>query len=104
MRLIGLNGFKRSGKDTTFSFIEVEVGKDGGLAVRRGFADKLKVMGALALGIEGTDRELIAIMDEFKEVGIIFWEYETLTFLHTGEVSGRQYLQNFGSRARRVFG
>lgn len=65
-----------------------------------GFADKLKCLGAKILGYEGTPRDLIAAMDEFKEHGTI----RVIDVNPLGFITGRQYLQNLGNEARNVFG
>jgi hypothetical protein len=115
MRLIGLNGFKESGKDTTFELIKEAVySKDmrpGAHRFKRhvhrvGFADKLKIMAAKALGFTTqTDDECIALMNECKES----WSFDVRAHQESGRgtkamFSGRQYLQWFGGEARGVFG
>ena len=91
MNLIGITGFKTSGKDTTYEAIRTLT---EGQAVRRAFADNLKRIGALALGLD------FEAMDYFKEEGRAeVWDGEWLT-----TVRGRQYLQNLGVGAREVFG
>ncbi len=90
MNLIGITGLKTSGKDTTFEAIR---GLSGGNAARRAFADNLKRIGALAVGLDFDD------MDEFKEVGLLDIDLDGVT-----EITGRQYLQNLGVGAREVFG
>lgn len=67
-------------------------------------------MAALALGYEGDEATLIAFMDEFKGTGRVeayasLPEHVRQQFGHTlSKSTGRQYLQNFGNYARRVFG
>lgn len=101
MHLIGINGFKRSGKGETAKIIErLYAGNVQGV----GFADKLKILGARALGYtDRTDEQCIALMDQWKDTG----------WLEGGEIgglspevaiTGRQYLQNLGNEARVVFG
>lgn len=101
MRLIGINGFKTSGKDTTYLHIKsLNAGK--AVVERRAFADNLKIMAARALGYTDEPSTLIQIMDYYKNDATI-----TVTFNGSSaqqELSGRQYLQNFGNRAREVFG
>lgn len=102
MRLIGINGYKTAGKDSTFEAIQASVG-DRLNVQRAGFADKLKIMAAKALGFNGSDTELIEYMDEAKQS----WQF-TITDENDGEqvkaFSGRAYLQWFGGHARTVFG
>jgi hypothetical protein len=114
MNIIGINGFKRSGKGETGNAIESLV-----LGVRQlGFADKLKTIAARSLGFtdpEMTDAERIALMDEAKE----HWVMDILNY--PGKVpssrfafgppaknvkswTGRQLLQYMGTEARIVFG
>jgi hypothetical protein len=117
VKLIGINGFKTSGKDTAFklirNYVEGSAPRDPSYRVeRRAFADNLKIAGALALGFERSDDELIALMDSFKEGAGITMLYnepgtpvtpnEDLAIMHF--LSGREYLQNFGNHARNVFG
>jgi hypothetical protein len=114
-RLIGINGLRTSGKDTTYGIVKElrpELRVD-----RAAFADNLKLMGARALGLaEGgydSDEDLIKLMDSFKEVGVLaygtrvqtgrhWWTRRTKTYLT--EITGRQYLQYLGANARVVFG
>lgn len=95
MLVIGIHGPSRSGKDTIyrilleeFPLIKFE---------RQGFADALKVSAAKSIGLEGSDAELIAKMDRVKESGQIRSPF--------GTISGRQFLQNYGTEAHReMFG
>lgn len=101
MRLIGINGFKTSGKDTAAEFIKELTPEP---VQRVAFADKLKEMAAKALGFEPEDdRYLIPLMNKCKEG----WEFR----IHAPEwpevdywITGREYLQWFGQGAREVFG
>ena len=108
--LIGINGLKTSGKDTTYGFIEELACGNFKTAKRVAFADKLKIMAALALGYEGEPAELIALMDKFKNTGSIVSRYDQVSegtgnIIPTGrDITGRQYLQMFGGKAREVFG
>lgn len=113
MNLIGINGFKTSGKDTTFKIVKNLYG-DGSEVQRIAFADKLKIMAAKALGFDRPDAELIALMDECKDDWIInvCRAGESVTDSPIGArvdvvwhyLTGREYLQNFGLKAREVFG
>lgn len=108
MRLIGINGLKTSGKDTTFKTVASLMPDER--VERRAFADKLKIMAALAIGFTGPDEHLIREMDKFKEDGRIEIPYETnasfsgLPMPGKRTITGRQYLQWFGAHARDVFG
>lgn len=100
MRLIGISGLKTSGKDSTYKAIAAALPDK---RVRRvAFADKLKELGALAMGIYDNP---LAEMDKAKES----WDFEVWEKLENGErrrlkITGREYLQNIGSEARGLFG
>jgi hypothetical protein len=113
MRLIGINGFKTSGKDTTFAIIESIYAEKGLVAKRAAFADKLKIMAVLALGIERKDDALVLLADSMKSgagISVLYDEpgavasdpHQDNSVMHF--LTGRAYLQNFGNHARRVFG
>ena len=106
MNIIGINGFKRSGKGEVHLAIE-RLRPD--LNVKGvGFADKLKVLAAKTLGFgELSDAECIALMDEAKQDWAI-GAYDIAGEQRLGDghagMSGRAYLQNLGNEARNVFG
>lgn len=108
MRLVGIGGFKTSGKDSTFRAVQKAVTEINPelVVARTGFADKLKIMAALALGLEAKPETLITLMDDAKEN----WDIEvTRSVSKSGfeiikRLTGRQYLQWFGGHARTVFG
>lgn len=125
MNLIGINGFKTSGKDTAFGFVKELAEADAETAKRLAFADKLKVLGGLALGFEFEDgvemrepgtgpldvESHVANMDDFKETGKmeLTWSFYATGIIDgeesvTTNITGRSYLQNLGAQARRVFG
>lgn len=108
MQLIGINGFKRAGKGETgnaiFDYHE-------GVVYQIGFADKLKIMAARALGFNRPPHDLIELMDSMKETAVFRVMYADpqiegfrLEDPHVHELSGREYLQNFGNDARQLFG
>lgn len=128
VRVIGINGFKRAGKGETAAAI-ADLGSTlvPGFNVREtGFADKLKILGAKALGfVDRPDEECIALMNECKED----WLFSISKHLTKEErtkahqvggielvmtlpnnpiewhtLTGREYLQNLGNEARGVFG
>ena len=88
MRLIGITGFKRSGKDSTYLAIR---DLNPTMNVKRiGFADKLKELGGGAFGYKHI---AIEKMDEAKE------SWTVALFDEEGKIkdlSGRAYLQNLG--------
>ncbi len=113
MKIIGLNGFKESGKDTTYACIrdlihslhEANDLNDAGRVERRAFADSLKIMAALSLGYEGNDSKLIATMNTLKETGrVVSWLNTEPAASDPVGIDGRKYLQNYGNHARTVFG
>lgn len=106
MKLVGINGFKQSGKGTTAGILAANY---EGVVYEIGFADKLKIMAAEALGYSGPPRDLIALMDAFKlegEVETRNWTADRRgrSWVPGTKITGRQYLQNFGERARQNFG
>lgn len=111
MKIIGINGFKRSGKNTAFELAREFL---PGAAIRQvGFADSLKCFGLEALGFDRPDPELILLADSIKEASTIsvFYEepedqpvgpYEDMATLHNE--TGREFFQNLGNLARERFG
>lgn len=97
--LIGLSGRAGSGKDQSYEYVR-EWAESKGLPVRRdGFADRLKLSAALALGYQGSLEECVAICNEIKQEG---WRIEVVE--PSGDVhfiSGREYLQFYGTEAHR---
>lgn len=102
MNIIGLNGLKRSGKDTTASIIKRKY--NGGVVKTIGFADALKIVGMKALGFDRSDEALIWLADSLKIDGVIRIEYlEPGTGdLVIHEQDGRGYQQHLGTDARDV--
>lgn len=107
--LIGLNGFLGAGKDEVFKRIRDGVRPSDlqNLRCERiGFADKLKLSAAAALGVfdkdhnrnDWTDEEIIEWMNDVKENG-------TIEIGISGDewdrISGREYLQWYGTEAHR---
>jgi hypothetical protein len=110
MQIIGINGFKRSGKGETAIAVADVLGEEAfGFKVVKGvgFADKLKIIAARTLGFSGPDEDMIALMDQAKEKWIFHLTdsqpYNDEAFVFH-ELTGRQYLQNFGNEAREIFG
>lgn len=107
--LIGLHGVAESGKDTGFRFIKDWAESHNFSAVRDAFADRLKTSAAMALGWEetldiGTDP--IEFCNYLKQDGsVISVTIEPpLDALEIGthyEISGREYLQFYGTEAHR---
>ena len=98
MQIVGINGFKQSGKGTTADILTDAV---DAVVYQIGFADKLKIIAARSLGIDLSPQEQIAYMDEFKLDGDIWFGFAGD---HDYHLSGRQFLQNLGNHARQTFG
>jgi hypothetical protein len=110
--IIGLAGAKHAGKNTVAKIIAEEFGNEFHVE-EWSFAEDLKKSAAAALGVETDDP--VAWAESFKEQGRIiiqeslvedtdpFFSTEVLTYEH--EISGREYLQYYGTEAHRdVFG
>jgi hypothetical protein len=106
MYVVGINGYKRSGKGEVGKAIAANV-LDGQVK-QVGFADKVKIFGARALGfLDRTDQECIDLMDVAKErwlIDVLSQEEEELPSYYLSHITGRQYLQNVGTEARKLFG
>jgi hypothetical protein len=124
MQIIGVNGFKRSGKGETALAVQRALPDKNVKLV--GFADKLKILGARTLGFtDKSDEECIRLMDEAKESwDLMVWRHQQqpdlllepyspnvgrlspgwFTKVPVTNITGRQYLQNLGTEARKVFG
>ena len=100
-RLIGLAGAKRSGKNTAAKML-AELNPRLHV-VERAFAAPLKIAVARLFGGEGSDEDLIAWADEFKEHGTVA---SSLSVWHVPHrQTGREILQRFGTEvARQTFG
>lgn len=102
MKVIGLTGLARSGKDTACGMIQNWAQRHTELRVERlAFADPLKRSAAAALGYEGDDS--IVFCDRLKgddaRVVINLDEHARRV------ISGREFLQNYGTEAHRnIFG
>jgi len=97
MQIIGITGFKRSGKGETAQALSRN---HTGLVYEIGFADKLKILAAEILGYKDLPpREAIALMDTFKEDGFVDSTYAAGEGRH---LTGRKFLQNLGGSARKI--
>jgi hypothetical protein len=100
IRTLGLNGFKGSGKDTVFSFLQsgLAVEKYGNLNVQRdAFADRLKLSAYRCFKPDATLEEALRWADVLKEEGMVeVWGPDI-----ADAVSGREFLQNYGTEAHR---
>jgi len=112
VKLLGLAGAKGSGKDASFGFLREWAFGRGVVAVRRGFADKLKLSAARIFIPEIGQEDAIRLCDGIKNapdyhIGIMEMssEGETNDIMILQSVTGRQFLQNYGTEGHRdVFG
>jgi hypothetical protein len=121
MIILGINGFKTSGKNTAFEFVKDILSERNVQGV--GFADKLKIVGLQSLGFDRPADELIALADDMKSDWIICIDHtvpEHVNAYDVGKIklnitvpedrqefhyeTGREFLQNFGQKAREAFG
>lgn len=104
MYLIGITGRKSAGKDTAFLAIRDWAQQRGILAERRGFADKLKLSAYRIFNPEGSLESALEWCDQIKKVGTeVCWIDDNND--ESEGVSGRQFLQHYGTEAhRQIFG
>lgn len=111
MKIIGLTGRARAGKDTAAGIVLEWAGEHGGdFIVRQGFADLLKLSAFRALG--GSPSVLIEkavqFCDELKQDGgelEVTLPTEPLSPIRSYALTGREFLQDYGTEAHRdVFG
>lgn len=111
MKIIGLTGRARAGKDTAAGII-IEWAKEHGadFIIRQGFADLLKLSAFRALG--GSPdvplAEAVRFCDELKQDGgdlEVTLPTEPLDPIRSYALTGREFLQRYGTEAHRdVFG
>lgn len=109
MKIIGLTGKAGSGKDTVAKLALEWCEERGISAERAAFADPLKVSAARALGLtpDASTEKALQFCSELKEDGRIKVELPTgpLDPIREHEISGREFLQWYGTEAHRdVFG
>ncbi len=105
IQVVGIAGLKRSGKGEVANLLSADC--TVGTVYQIGFADKVKQLAARALGLEGSPRELIEMMDEAKlrrDLGgwTISADKPSAGTFHI--IPGRQLLQNVGNDARILLG
>lgn len=100
--LIGLHGAARSGKDSTYKFIKEWADEEGVPCRGEAFADRLKLSAARALGFDGDLEQCLDYMNRLKTSGSVITHVD---LNRRKEVSGREYLQRYGTEAHReIFG
>jgi hypothetical protein len=104
--IIGLHGKAQAGKDTSANFIEEYFEHTPLKIERRSFAFSLKESAVAALGIEVDDP--IAFCDLLKTEGASIttsWYDDEAMNQRSKRITGREFLQNYGTEAHRaVFG
>lgn len=103
MLIIGLHGVARSGKDTLYKLLAEELDID--YHVRRdAFADRLKISAMAALGYDKEQDDLIELANILKEdsISILIVEHTVDKDIEVvADLSGREYLQYYGTEAHR---
>lgn len=111
MKIIGLTGAAGSGKDTACGFALEWCREKGIRAERFAFADALKVSAARALGFDGDREECVNLCNELKQPHVELHVVDRAAgeredeLLCEGKITGREFLQFYGTEAHRdVFG
>lgn len=105
MKIIGLTGKARSGKDTAATAILEWCGNNGLLAERLAFADPLKVSAARALGLSLSAEACVEFCNSLKTSGSITITRDLDDLQAEYSISGREFLQWYGTESHRdVFG
>lgn len=105
MKLIGLHARLHAGKDTAYEAIDKHAMSKDLLAVRRAFADPLKISGMRALGfpVDYDNDTLLYIANQIKETGRITVSYEHGSGeLESRSITGRKLWQLYGTEAHRA--
>ncbi len=115
MEIIGLAGAKRAGKNTVASFIADILSTTDYTVYELSFAEKLKISAARSLGVKYVDKDPNAEAKQAVEWADVFKEHGKLTYelkipgeggvVEHREISGREYLQWYGTESHReIFG
>lgn len=100
MNIIGISGQLGSGKDAASDFIKEWASENGVSFQRQGWADKLKVSAARALGFEGDIDQCVEFCNMLKTNGEIT-TYDESVGLGIISITGRKFLQLYGTEAHR---
>lgn len=106
MRLIGLHGRLRSGKDTAYEEIRRAARDQGLKASRKAFADPMKMSMLRSLGFNperGID-DAIKLMNLIKETGRISVSWVDPRWPNKAQsntITGREWVQHYGTEAHR---
>lgn len=111
MKIIGMTGRARAGKDTATGIILEWAEQNGAdFTVRQGFADLLKLSAFRALGgaQSVSIEKAVQFCDELKQDGgdlEVTLPTEPLSPIRSYAITGREFLQRYGTEAHReVFG
>lgn len=113
MRIIGLTGAAGAGKDTVAEMVASHDSGTGGVAVRQGFADSLKLSAARIVNPAIDQNKAVEFCNWLKTDGRVQFVTEDgpAPALQSkggeviSDISGRQFLQRYGTEAHRdVFG
>jgi hypothetical protein len=102
--ILGLSGRAGAGKDLTYKLLvelaDQLVSRGGRMSVvRRAFADPLKVSAARALGVKGDAQACLDFCNRIKGDGLI--RVNSASGDHITYLTGREYLQFYGTEAHR---
>lgn len=104
MRIIGLTGRARSGKDTVAEIVGALLSDDL-VVVREGFADKLKLSACRLFYPDATLAQALSWCEFVKTQGQLTVEDAKQVVGIDTTITGRQFLQRYGTEAHRsVFG
>lgn len=98
-KLIGITGYKESGKDTCALAIAQYMHSYGVMVERRAFADKIKIAGMRAVfGAEYSDSELLDAANDLKMPGgFVSVNFPTWKGGRTHAVTGLEFIQFLGT-------
>ena len=98
-KLIGITGYKESGKDTCALAIAQYMHSYGVMVERRAFADKIKIAGMRAVfGAEHSDSELLDAANDLKMPGgFVSVNFPTWKGGKTHAVTGLEFIQFLGT-------
>lgn len=107
MKLIGLTGEYGWGKDAVFEIIDAETQRTGRLALRRAFADPLKISGLRSMGLgnadEYTHEDYIALANSIKTSGRVSVSWiDHKGAMRSATITGREFWQLYGTEAHRA--
>lgn len=107
MKLIGLTGEYGWGKDAVFEIMDTETQRTGHLALRRAFADPLKISGLRSMGLGNADEydhaDYIALANSIKTTGRVSVSWvDHKGAMRSATITGREFWQLYGTEAHRA--